>query len=47
MLAAVVSHLRSDEVRIGVELGIADATWTVYGCDLTEDYVRLNSSYTT
>jgi len=46
-LEAVVSHLRSDEVRIGVELGIADATWTVYGCDLTEDYVRLNSSYTT
>lgn len=46
-LAAVVAHLRSDEVRIGVELGIADATWTVYGCDLTEDYVRLNSSYTT
>jgi glutamate N-acetyltransferase / amino-acid N-acetyltransferase len=46
-LDVVVSHLRSDEVRIGVELGIAEATWTVYGCDLTEDYVRLNSSYTT
>ena len=46
-LAAVESHLRLDEVRIGVELGIADGTWTVYGCDLTEDYVRLNSSYTT
>ena len=46
-LTAVVSHLRSDEVRIGVELGIADGTWTVYGCDLTEGYVRLNSSYTT
>ena len=46
-LAAVESHLRLDEVRIGVDLGIADGTWTVYGCDLTEDYVRLNSSYTT
>lgn len=46
-LAAVVSHLRLDEVRIGVELNIADGTWTVYGCDLSEDYVRLNSSYTT
>jgi len=46
-LAAVESHLRLDEVRIGVELGISDGTWTVYGCDLTEDYVRLNSSYTT
>lgn len=46
-LAAVEAHLRLDEVRIGVDLGIADGAWTVYGCDLTEDYVRLNSSYTT
>ncbi len=46
-LEAVVSHLRSDEVCIGVELGIADGAWTVFGCDLTEGYVRLNSSYTT
>ena len=46
-LTAVVSHLRSDEVRIGVELGIARGSWTVYGCDLTEGYVRINSSYTT
>jgi len=46
-LAGVVSHLRGQEVHIGVELGIADGSWTVYGCDLTEDYVRLNSSYTT
>lgn len=46
-LEAVVSHLRSDEVCIGVELGVADGAWTVFGCDLTEGYVRLNSSYTT
>lgn len=46
-LESVVAHLRSDEVRIDIELGIAGGTWTVYGCDLTEDYVRLNSSYTT
>jgi len=46
-LDAVVAHLRSDEVAIGVDLGIADGAWTVYGCDLTEDYVRFNSSYTT
>jgi glutamate N-acetyltransferase/amino-acid N-acetyltransferase len=46
-LVAVVSHLRSDEVRIGVQLGVAAGAWTVYGCDLTEGYVRLNSSYTT
>lgn len=46
-MEAVVSHLGSDEVVIGIDLGIADGCWTVYGCDLTEDYVHLNSSYTT
>lgn len=37
----------ADEVEIGVELGIADGDWTVYGCDLTCGYVRVNADYTT
>ncbi|HEY6795867.1 MAG TPA: bifunctional glutamate N-acetyltransferase/amino-acid acetyltransferase ArgJ [Kineosporiaceae bacterium] len=45
--AAVTDQMAADEVVIGVELGIADGAFTVYGCDLTEDYVRLNSSYST
>ncbi|MFE5914115.1 bifunctional glutamate N-acetyltransferase/amino-acid acetyltransferase ArgJ [Streptomyces wedmorensis] len=44
---AVADHLRGDEVVIGVDLAIADGAFTVYGCDLTEGYVRLNSEYTT
>ncbi|MFB6842727.1 bifunctional glutamate N-acetyltransferase/amino-acid acetyltransferase ArgJ [Streptomyces sp. NPDC056361] len=44
---AVAEHLKGDEVIIGVDLGIADGSFTVYGCDLTEGYVRLNSEYTT
>ncbi|SFQ33994.1 glutamate N-acetyltransferase / amino-acid N-acetyltransferase [Amycolatopsis arida] len=32
---------------IEIDLGIADGSFTVYGCDLTEGYVRLNSAYTT
>lgn len=44
---AVAEHLRGDEVVIGIDLGIADGAFTVYGCDLTEGYVRLNSEYTT
>ncbi|MEX0170880.1 bifunctional glutamate N-acetyltransferase/amino-acid acetyltransferase ArgJ [Streptomyces sp. LMG1-1-1.1] len=44
---AVAEHLKGDEVIIGVDLGIADGAFTVYGCDLTEGYVRLNSEYTT
>ncbi|MGK5641265.1 bifunctional glutamate N-acetyltransferase/amino-acid acetyltransferase ArgJ [Streptomyces sp. URMC 126] len=45
--AAVAEHLRGDEVVIGADLAIADGEFTVYGCDLTEGYVRLNSEYTT
>ena len=45
--AAVAEHLRGDEVVITVDLGIANGTFTVYGCDLTEGYVGLNSEYTT
>ncbi|MEU2942568.1 bifunctional glutamate N-acetyltransferase/amino-acid acetyltransferase ArgJ [Nocardiopsis alba] len=40
-------HMRGDEVFIGVDLGIADGDFTVYGCDLTEGYIRINADYTT
>jgi glutamate N-acetyltransferase/amino-acid N-acetyltransferase len=40
-------HLSGNEVVIRVDLGIADGSFTVYGCDLTEGYVRLNADYTT
>lgn len=46
-LAALVEHLQGSEVVIEIDLGIADGSFTVYGCDLTEGYVRLNSAYTT
>ncbi|NUT30269.1 MAG: bifunctional glutamate N-acetyltransferase/amino-acid acetyltransferase ArgJ [Streptomyces sp.] len=45
--AAVAEHMRGDEVVIAIDLGIAEGAFTVYGCDLTEGYVRLNSEYTT
>lgn len=44
---AVAEHLKGDEVVIGIDLAIAGGAFTVYGCDLTEGYVRLNSEYTT
>lgn len=46
-LAALEDYLRGDEVHIGVDLGIASGDWTVYGCDLTDGYVRINADYTT
>lgn len=47
VLDRVVRHLGGDEVVIDIGLGVADGAFTVYGCDLTEEYVRLNSAYTT
>ena len=41
------AYLRGDEVHIGVSLGIATGTWTVYGCDLSDGYIRINADYTT
>ncbi len=46
-LAELEDYLRHDEVSITVDLGMADGTWTVYGCDLTDGYVRINADYTT
>jgi glutamate N-acetyltransferase / amino-acid N-acetyltransferase len=47
VLAKLVEHLRGSEVLIRVDLGIADGEFTVYGCDLTNGYVHINSAYTT
>lgn len=46
-LAALSEYMRGDEVHIVVDLGIAGGAWTVYGCDLTDGYVRINADYTT
>ncbi|MFD4999567.1 bifunctional glutamate N-acetyltransferase/amino-acid acetyltransferase ArgJ [Streptomyces buecherae] len=46
-LAAATAHLGGDEVVIAVDLGIASGAFTVYGCDLTDGYIRINADYTT
>jgi glutamate N-acetyltransferase/amino-acid N-acetyltransferase len=46
-LDALSTYLAGDEVLIHVSLGIADGDFTVYGCDLTDGYVRINADYTT
>lgn len=46
-LAGLEDYLRGDEVVIRVELGTGGAHWRVYGCDLTDGYVRINADYTT
>ena len=46
-LATLSIYMRGDTVSIGADLGIADGTATVWGCDLTDGYVRINADYTT
>ena len=46
-LATLSAYLRGDEVRIHVSLATGSAECTVWGCDLTDGYVRINADYTT
>ncbi len=46
-LADLSIYMRREEVEIGVTLGTGDAAATVWGCDLTDGYVRINADYTT
>jgi glutamate N-acetyltransferase/amino-acid N-acetyltransferase len=39
--------MAGDTVRIHVSLGVASGSFTVYGCDLGDGYVRINADYTT
>ncbi len=51
-LARLTEIMRAEEVVISVDLGgitdpAGEARSTVYGCDLTDQYVRINADYTT
>jgi glutamate N-acetyltransferase/amino-acid N-acetyltransferase len=39
--------LAGPEVILGADLGCGSFSATAWGCDLTEEYVRINSEYTT
>jgi glutamate N-acetyltransferase / amino-acid N-acetyltransferase len=43
--APVAAHLKGQEVRIGVELGLGDGRATVWTCDLTHGYISINADY--
>ena len=46
-LGQLKEYLRSAEVAIRVSLGTGEASATVWGCDLSYDYVKINGEYTT
>jgi len=39
--------LMGRDVLLGIDLGLGDGVATAWGCDISEEYVRLNSEYTT
>ena len=45
--AKAVTALKQKEVPITVVLNLGKAEATAWGCDLTEQYVVINSEYTT
>jgi len=46
-LGAAKACLEPREVKIRVQMGLGDGSATAWGSDLTEEFVRLNSVYTT
>ena len=46
-LAELSSYMSGEDVAIHVSLGIGAETATVWGCDLSDTYVRFNADYTT
>jgi glutamate N-acetyltransferase/amino-acid N-acetyltransferase len=44
---AARAALEGAEVDVRVDLGLGKGAATAWGCDITEEYVRLNSAYTT
>ena len=52
-LQRLTEIMRAEEVTIAVDLGVesgagvADGACTVYGCDLSREYISINADYTT
>ena len=44
-LSEATRELEADEVWVRIDLGVGSASATVWTCDLTEDYIRINGSY--
>jgi len=46
-LSALSTYMKGSDVRIHVDLNTGTESATVWGCDLTAGYVRINADYTT
>ena len=43
--APVAAHLKGQDIRIGIDLGLGDGQATVWTCDLTHGYISINADY--
>ncbi|MBB6190225.1 glutamate N-acetyltransferase/amino-acid N-acetyltransferase [Sphingobium wenxiniae] len=43
--APVAAHLKGQDIRIGVDLGLGNGRATVWTCDLTHGYISINADY--
>jgi glutamate N-acetyltransferase/amino-acid N-acetyltransferase len=39
------AYMKRDEIAITVDVGVGDASSTVWTCDLTADYIAINADY--
>jgi glutamate N-acetyltransferase/amino-acid N-acetyltransferase len=45
--AKAKAHLMLQHVQISINVGVGEGKATVWTCDLTEDYVKINANYRT
>lgn len=43
----VAAHMKGQNIDIEVDVGVGDASWTVWTCDLTHGYININADYRT
>ncbi|MEW9920575.1 bifunctional glutamate N-acetyltransferase/amino-acid acetyltransferase ArgJ [Marimonas sp. MJW-29] len=42
---AAAAHMKGENIRIGVDIGLGQGTATVWTCDLTHGYIEINADY--
>lgn len=43
----VAAHMKGQNIDIEVDVGVGNASWTVWTCDLTHGYISINADYRT